>query len=391
MREQLRDGKLFVKPAAEDASLGIDDRSVVESWAELEAKIPELQHRYGDVLVERYLDGREFNVGIIALPKPQALPIAEIEFQLDDQFRWPIVTYSSKWTTDSPGYRATPVRCPALVDEDTAARIRETALISFVATGCRDYARVDLRLTPDGGIYVLEVNANPDAGPSAGLARALGVAGIPYGHFVEQLVNAAFMRNVTAASSRPGGPTGGSPDRQIGDTSTDAFRAVRRTNTSALRTRALIARDKTALLEILVACQMFRPDEIEVASEVLDEALRDAAAAHYQVLVAEADGQPVGWSCHGRVPLTDATYDLYWIAVHPSEQSRGVGRVLLAEVERLLLQAGARWLLAETSSSSIYDRTRAFYERAGFEIVGNVPQFYRPDDGRITFGKRIAR
>jgi GNAT superfamily N-acetyltransferase len=144
------------------------------------------------------------------------------------------------------------------------------------------------------------------------------------------------------------------------------------------------------LLEILVGCQMFRPDEIQVAAEVLDEALRDGIAGHYRVLVAEADGQPVGWSCHGRVPLTDATYDLYWIAVHPSEQGHGVGRALLAEVERLLVQAGARWLLAETSSSAIYDKTRAFYQRAGYEVVGNVADFYRPEDGRITFGKRLT-
>jgi D-alanine-D-alanine ligase len=392
MRAQLAEGKLFVKPAAEDASLGIDEHSVVENWAELSAKIPELQCRYGDVLVERYLDGREFNVGIIALPKLHALPLAEIEFQTDSQFPWPIVTYASKWTADSAGFRATPVCCPALVDQSLAARITETALAAFTATGCRDYARVDLRVTPDGGIYVLEVNANPDAGPSAGLARALEVAGIGYDQFVEQLVNTARMRDATTATSNSPGRHGDSPaeSRKAGVSAARSSPELRTTDTSGLRLRALDARDKGSLLEILAACQMFRPDEIQVAAEVLDEALRDGASSHYRVLIAEADDQPVGWSCHGRVPLTDATYDLYWIAVHPTCQGRGVGQTLLMEIDRLLLQAGARWLLAETSSSSIYDKTRAFYERAGFTVVGDVPDFYRPQDGRITYGKRLA-
>ncbi|MEX2140618.1 MAG: GNAT family N-acetyltransferase [Pirellulales bacterium] len=388
LQQALSETRLFVKPAAEDASLGIDERSVVSDWDNLVEKVEELQTRYGDVLVEQYLDGREFNVGVIALPDPVVLPLAEIEFQTGEQFPWPIVTYHSKWTENSAGYRGTPVRCPAAVDDLIAASIQETALAAFRATGCRDYARVDLRVTANGGVYVLEVNANPDLAPSAGFARALAAAGIAHDDFALRLVETAAIR---CPDKRPGGPTCRSPARKGGINANRASGAVQRSDTQGLRIRALEALDRTSLLELLAACQMFRPDEIQIAGELLDEALRDGVTGHYRVLVAEADGQSVGWSCHGRVPLTDATYDLYWIAVHPSCQGRGVGRALLVEIERLLRQADARWLLAETSSSSMYDKTREFYERAGFMVVGNVPDFYRPQDGRITFGKRLTK
>jgi D-alanine-D-alanine ligase len=178
LRAALKTGRLFIKPAAEDASLGIDQQSVIETWEQLPTRVAQLQERYGDVLVEQFLDGREFNVGVIALPDAETLPIAEIEFQTGKNFRWPIVTYDSKWAERSAGYEATPVRCPAEVDEELAARLREVSLAAFRATGCRDYARVDLRTDVSGAVYVLEVNANPDAGPSAGLARALRVGGI---------------------------------------------------------------------------------------------------------------------------------------------------------------------------------------------------------------------
>jgi D-alanine-D-alanine ligase len=371
--DELTAGTLFVKPAAEDASLGIDERSVVSDWDGLAAKVIDVQNRYGDVLVERYLDGREFNVGILALSKPQALPIAEIEFQIGSEFSLPILTYASKWRHESSAFQHTPVRCPAAIDEVTAARIREVALAAFATTGCRDYARVDLRVTPDGSVYVLEVNANPDLGPSAGFARALAAEGLIYDQFVVRLAEAAAARGSLRQGLLPVGPPAMIQSLTAGD----------------VRIRPFARSDKERLLEILAACRMFRADEIEVANEILMEATGSGGRGDYLVLVAEVEGAPIGWSCHGPVPLTDATYDLYWIAVNPQHQGKRVGRMLLAEIEQQLRQAAARWLLAETSSSVSYEKTRAFYEKAGFTIVGNVPDFYRPEDGRITYGKRL--
>jgi ribosomal protein S18 acetylase RimI-like enzyme len=142
-------------------------------------------------------------------------------------------------------------------------------------------------------------------------------------------------------------------------------------------------------LDILRACEMFRPDEIDVADEILEESIRDGAKAGYRIMVAEHAGHAVGWACYGLVPLTDASYDLYWIAVAPAQQNAGIGRQLLAECEETINALGGRWLLAETSSTALYDSTRAFYARCGFQIVTSVPDYYRAGDGLVTFGKRL--
>lgn len=194
LEEWLDHGPLFVKPADEDASLGIGPESVVTDRSALARQIEHVAARYGAVLVEPYIDGREFNVGIIELPKMHCLPLAEIEFQTDGGLKWPIVTYEGKWNMGSAADRATPVRCPANLEPRLADAIRDVAIRAYRATGCRDYARIDLRVDRAGNIFILEVNANPDAGPNAGLARMLAAAGIGYDDFVERLVDTAANR-----------------------------------------------------------------------------------------------------------------------------------------------------------------------------------------------------
>ena len=196
----LANGPLFVKPATEDASLGIGPESVVTDWPALERQVETVAARYGAVLIEPYIDGREFNVGVIELPELQCLPLAEIEFQTSGNLRWPIVTYEGKWAADSAADRATPVRCPAEVEPALADAIRGAALAAYRVTGCRDYARIDLRVDRSGNIFILEVNANPDAGPNAGLARMLRAAGIEYDSFVERLVGTAAARAYASGS-----------------------------------------------------------------------------------------------------------------------------------------------------------------------------------------------
>jgi D-alanine-D-alanine ligase len=215
LADWLANGPLFIKPAAEDASLGISQESVVADRSALERQVERVS-QYGPVLVEPFIGGREFNVGVIALAHvgeslrdsqaasrrdaATCLPLAEIEFQTGSDNRWPIVTYDGKWSTGSAADRATPVRCPADVENELASRIRETALGAFAITGCRDYARVDLRVDRSSNIFILEVNANPDAGPNAGLARALTAAGIEYRDFVLRLVATAIQRGDDSAS-----------------------------------------------------------------------------------------------------------------------------------------------------------------------------------------------
>ena len=189
----LDQGPLIVKPAREDASLGIGPASVVSDRAALERQVADVQQRYGAALVEQFIAGREFNVGLLALPEPQTLPLAEIDFK-HRAGGWNLVTYDAKCTPDSPDYGGTPVTCPADASPELAAELVRISLAAFRLTGCRDYARVDFRVDEQGRPLVLEVNANPDISPSAGLARAIGVAGAAYDDFIARLVETAIER-----------------------------------------------------------------------------------------------------------------------------------------------------------------------------------------------------
>jgi D-alanine-D-alanine ligase len=188
-------GPLIVKPAHEDASLGIGQASVVTEQASLELQIGKVRRRYGPVLVEQFISGREFNVAIVALPEARMLPLAEIEFPNDGRVPWNVVTYDAKWDPASVEYDAgTPARCPADAAPELAAEIQRVSLAAFRLAGCRDYARVDLRVDSAGRVYILEINANPDISPSAGLARAIRISGLGYNGFVGGLVETAHRR-----------------------------------------------------------------------------------------------------------------------------------------------------------------------------------------------------
>jgi len=187
-------GPVIVKPAHEDASLGIGAESVVETLQGVEEQLAVVHTRYGPALVEQFIVGREFNAGVLALPNAEVLPLSEIEFGPSFAPDRQIVTYAAKWAAESEACLQTPVRCPAEVAPELAAEIRRVALAAFRLTGCRDFARVDMRVDSQGRVYVLEINGNPDIGPTAGFARALGVAGIGYDTFIDRLVRNAQSR-----------------------------------------------------------------------------------------------------------------------------------------------------------------------------------------------------
>jgi len=179
---------VIVKPALQDGSVGIDQGSVVSSAAALTRRAEELLHAYpGPVLVEEFIDGREFNAAVVTVPRPQALPLSEIVFHREGN-RWPIVTYEAKWRTGSAEDLATRPVCPAEVTSALAERLQELAWRAFALFDCRDYARIDLRLTPDEEPFILEVNPNPGYHPEAGLARALAAAGRSWEGFTVELV-----------------------------------------------------------------------------------------------------------------------------------------------------------------------------------------------------------
>jgi D-alanine-D-alanine ligase len=186
---------VIVKPAAQDASVGLDQGSVVRDQERLDARVEDLLERYGPpVLVEEFIPGREFNVGLVGWPTLRTLPIAEIVFKEPTPGEWAIVTYDAKWKPGSEADLATPPVCPADVAAPLAAKLETVARQAFRLLGCRDYARVDFRVAPSGEPYILEVNPNPDFHPSAGFARSLAAAGVAHAQFAVELVRAALAR-----------------------------------------------------------------------------------------------------------------------------------------------------------------------------------------------------
>jgi len=189
------DWPVIVKLAAGDASVGIDQGSVVTSQGQLERRVAYLRKQYGGpVLVEEFIPGREFNLSLIELPELQVLPLYEIVFQETGPGYWPIMTYDAKWRDESREYTATPSRHPADVPPRLAARLRTLAVRAFRLLGCRDYARIDFRVSPAGKPYILEVNPNPALNPHAGLSVTLEAAGWSHARFTVELVRRALAR-----------------------------------------------------------------------------------------------------------------------------------------------------------------------------------------------------
>ncbi len=187
------DWPVMVKLAGEHASVGLDQGSVVTNEPQLTERVELLLRRYGPpVLIEQYVEGREFNVTVVTNPELRVLPISEMVFSSQGADRWPIVTYEAKWLTGSAEDLATTPHCPADLESSLAGRLSELATEAFLLFGCRDYARIDFRVDPDGNPSILEVNPNPDLHPGAGLTRSLKAAGISHSQFVVGLVCQRF-------------------------------------------------------------------------------------------------------------------------------------------------------------------------------------------------------
>jgi len=180
------------KPAAEDASLGIEQRSVVRTKQQLAERLGAMHEMWPEVLVQRYVDGREINVGVVG---DTVLPLAEVDFEGMPRGMWKIVSYRSKWETGCEEDLGTTPRCPAALDEALAAEVSRVALEAWHLVGGEGYGRVDMRIDRLGRPWILEVNANPDIAPDAGLARMARVAGLDYGALIRLVCDHALVRN----------------------------------------------------------------------------------------------------------------------------------------------------------------------------------------------------
>jgi D-alanine-D-alanine ligase len=190
---------LIVKPPQEDASLGITGKSVVRDLQELFTQLDHLHTEYSSpILVEEFIEGREFYVGVLGNAQPQTLPVVEMDFTGFPADQPRIASWAAKWGDDGEGsgaeFAGTKSIFPEGLDEDLVERMNKVALDAYQALRLRDYARVDMRVREDGEVYVLEINPNCYLEREAEFARAAGKAGIEYQALIARIVELAAAR-----------------------------------------------------------------------------------------------------------------------------------------------------------------------------------------------------
>lgn len=156
----------------------------------------------------------------------------------------------------------------------------------------------------------------------------------------------------------------------------------------------MVAADRSGVFRILENAGNFTPEEVGTALDLIDEWLELGEHSGYLTYVLESQGEEsaevLGYVCFGPTPLTEATYDLYWIAVDKSKHRGGVGKQLLKFAEEEIARRGGQMLLVETSSQETYGGTVQFYEKTGYVLVGKIKDYYKVGDDKLIFVKKLS-
>ncbi len=143
-------------------------------------------------------------------------------------------------------------------------------------------------------------------------------------------------------------------------------------------------------MRILHNTPEFKRSEVAIAEELIDCHLRDSLSSGYHILVADAGSTVAGYICYGPAPLTEGTWDLYWMAVAQEKRGQGIGSRLMESAEREIIRDKGRLAVIETSSTPAYEATRRFHIGHGYEVVASIPDFYASGDDKVILQKRLS-
>ena len=152
----------------------------------------------------------------------------------------------------------------------------------------------------------------------------------------------------------------------------------------------LTVKEKSAVMRILQDTPEFLPPEVIIAEELIDAFLEDTETSGYYIYIAEIDGEIAGYICYGNTPLTEATWDIYWVAVAHDKQGSGVGRILMKHAEDDIKKMHGKLIMVETSGKPEYNKTRRFYDTLNYQRVCQIPDYYAPGDDLVLFSKRLG-
>jgi len=195
---------LLIKPVLEGSSKGIFNENLVSNEAELKKIVSKIIKNYNQpVIVEEFLNGREFTVSVIGYENPIVLPIVEVKFDHLPKDIHPMDSYESKWIYDNPDFieknpDKDPLKCPAEITKELEEKIKKTAIKTFKVLDCKDWSRIDIRLDKNNVPNVLEVNALPgfmkDPKENSRLPKAAYAAGWSYEKLIGEVLNSAIRR-----------------------------------------------------------------------------------------------------------------------------------------------------------------------------------------------------
>ena len=151
-----------------------------------------------------------------------------------------------------------------------------------------------------------------------------------------------------------------------------------------------MADDVGRVRSLVASTGFFNTAEVEVAADLVTERLTKGIRSGYYFVLAERGSRLVAYACYGPIEGTQGSFDLYWIAVSPEEQRRGLGALVYARAEAAMRKAGAKRVYADTSSSDRYAGTRGFYQRMGFHEEARLADFYVPGDAKIIYVKTLS-
>ena len=202
--DQISDWKRFpaiVKPSYEHCSYGITREAVVQSLPELTNRVSYvLEELKQPAIVEDFIDGREFHVGVIGNGRVHVLPPAEIDYSPFDDIHDRLCTYQANFDTTSIAYQLTKPKLPVKLPRSQLSALKKVVKAAYRATNCRDYARMDIRLRGNT-FYILDVNHNADLSPDTSIVLGAGLMGLSYGMLGSLIVNLASQRHPKISSS----------------------------------------------------------------------------------------------------------------------------------------------------------------------------------------------
>jgi D-alanine-D-alanine ligase len=186
---------LIVKPAREDASSGVEKESVVYDYEQLHERIKKTFEEYSPpILVEEFIEGRELHVSVLGNDPPEVLPIIEFDFSGLPSDHPNIISYDAKWNPLEETFHRVHAFCPANLTRRVEKKVKAAVLETYKITGCKDYARLDIRLTKDNKVFVLEVNPNPDLTAGVSLMESAEHFGLSFGETLSKIVECALRR-----------------------------------------------------------------------------------------------------------------------------------------------------------------------------------------------------